>query len=142
MSKQCQAQGRRGPCKRHAVPDGRFCVYHREPDQGRKPRQIRGGPGPQPVERLFAPAVAESLAGLDHLEDADAAAVRLAHRYAEAIDSADDPREALALFGPKLRLTLESLGASPKGRAALKTGEKESNAGSGSLAQLRAARPG
>lgn len=111
-------------------------------DQRDRPRAVTTLPGPkvQAADNTMSAALAEALSHIDHLEDADAAVVRLAERYAVAIDWSDDPTEALATFGPKLRLVLESLGASPRARAALKAGEKGTNAGSGRLAALRAAR--
>ena len=69
---------------------------------------------------LLAPAVAETIAALG-LKPEDAAAVKLAQRYAAAID-ADDEGGALDRLGPKLHAVLESLGATPAARAKLKGG--------------------
>lgn len=92
----------------------------------------------QSADRLLAPAVAETLAAL-HLGDEDTAAANLARQYAQTIDDAEDTAEALEKLGPKLLAALESLGATPKGRAALKK-EASGAQGESKLAQLRAAR--
>lgn len=116
------------------------------------------------VDGLMRPAVAGTVAKLDQV-DVDAAAVRLAERYAAQIDEAaviaadladvtsEDEDTAKVLYalrkrveahqvlidlGPKLLAVLESLGATPKGRAAL--GKGPVPAGPGRLAGLRAAR--
>jgi hypothetical protein len=86
---------------------------------------------------LLAPAVAETIAALD-LSTEDAAAVRLAGRYAATIDTAEDRAEAMEKLGPKLLAVLESLGATPAARAKLRGGaptHAESR-----IAVLRAAR--
>lgn len=101
------------------------------------------------VEELIAPAVAETVSKLATRPE-DAAAIRLAERYAAALDDAvliaiglgeldellpvsdEDGRKTLfalskrveaqavlAELGPKLLAVLESLGASPKARAAV-----------------------
>lgn len=117
----------------------------------------------RPVGDLVRPAVSETLRNLD--ENArDAAARVLADRYAAAIDEAaaiaadladvdvdeDNAQAVYALrkrveahqvlidLGPKLLAVLESLGATPKGRAAL--GKTAAPAAGGKLAGLRAAR--
>lgn len=95
-------------------------------------RQLR------PVDDLIAPDVAETLKKLTALSAEDAAAVKLARRYAAAIDGAADQDAALAMFGPKLLAVLEQLGATPKSRSARKGGAPS---GTGKLAALRAARP-
>ncbi len=90
------------------------------------------------ADTLIAPAVAETIKQLT-LGPEDAAAVRLAERYAAAIDAAPatEQQETLDKLGPKLLAALESLGATPKARAALKT----QPAGTGGrLEALRAAR--
>lgn len=82
----------------------------------------------------------ETIAALE-LKDEDAAAVRLAHRYAAAIDAVTDLDllgKVLADLGPKLHAVLESLGATPAARARLKGGAPES--GGGKLAHLRSVR--
>lgn len=65
--------------------------------------------------------------------DGDAAVRRLAMAYAEAIDDADEV-DALFRFGPKLQSCLDSLGLSPKARAALPA----TSSPSGKLAAARA----
>lgn len=71
------------------------------------------------ADTLLAPVVEASIAALT-LADEDAAVVRLARRYAAAIDA--DP-DALETFGPKLLAALTALGATPAGRVRLKGGE-------------------
>ncbi|OLF07747.1 hypothetical protein BLA60_25800 [Actinophytocola xinjiangensis] len=63
-------------------------------------------------------AVSLALAGLTD-NSRDAGAVKLAQRYAAVIDEAEVAQDALNELGPKLLAVLESLGATPKGRAAL-----------------------
>lgn len=116
------------------------------------------------ADDLLAPAVAETIAALETAPE-DAGAIRLAERYAAQIDEAamiaaeladvsvDDEngtrqlhalskrveaQTVLAELGPKLLTTLESLGATPKARAAVRKGGASS--GPGKLATLRAAR--
>lgn len=124
--------------------------------------------GLQVVDRLLAPAVTASLGEIE-LEAEDAAAVKLAERYAREIDQADAAaaqadrvlrqiddedadlqelvaalkaklaaRTAVSDLGPKLLAVLDSLGATPKARAARKGGT--ARAKGGSLAALRASR--
>ncbi|MCI0687235.1 MAG: hypothetical protein L0Y54_08370 [Sporichthyaceae bacterium] len=124
-------------------------------------------PVDDPVDdELLAPAVADALAKIkSKLSAEDCAAAQLATRYAAVIDEAatlaaimqDIPRDGehiarllaaleakvdaqavLAELGPKLLAVLESLGATPKGRAALKRGEV--TGGTSRLQALRAAR--
>ena len=83
---------------------------------------------------LLAPAVAETIAALS-LKAEDAAAVKLAERYAAAIDADSD---ALDRLGPKLHAVLESLGATPAGRAKLKGG-RPADAAPNRLHALRSA---
>lgn len=90
------------------------------------------------VDGMLGPAVSEMLRKLD-LSPEDVAAARLAKKYAEAIDAAEDPQEALEKLGHRLLAALESLGATPKARALIKKGGA-SNGGESKLAQLRAAR--
>ncbi len=71
---------------------------------------------------LLAPAVAETIAALG-LKPEDAAAVKLAQRYAKAIDGAESESDALAIHGHRLLAVLESLGATPAARAKLKGGK-------------------
>lgn len=105
-------------------------------------------------DHLLAPAVRTALDALE-LGNEDAAVRRLAEQYASAIDDAhlialeavrlaestDDREKALSALlkrldaadklgelGPKLQLALESLGASPKARAAI-TGKGKTDGG-------------
>ncbi len=89
---------------------------------------------------LLAPAVAGSVAALT-LTPADSAAVKLAQRYAAAIDSADETAETLEKLGPKLLAALESLGATPAARARLREGRASGKPGDkpGGLQALREA---
>lgn len=88
------------------------------------------------ADQLLAPAIAGTIAALG-LKPEDAAAATLAERYAAAID-ADTDGEGYALdrLGPKLHAVLESLGATPAGRARLKGG-KAADAAPNRLQQLR-----
>lgn len=72
------------------------------------------------VDTLMSAAVAETVANLD-LSAEDVAAVRLAQRYAAAIDAAgaDDLVVVLDRLGPKLVAVLDALGATPRARATL-----------------------
>ncbi len=88
------------------------------------------------VDGLLAPAVAEMLTTLD-LSPEDAAAARLAKKYAEAIDDGD--AETLEKIGPKLLAALESLGGTPKARSLIKKGGAASG-GQGKIQAIRAAR--
>jgi hypothetical protein len=69
----------------------------------------------------------------------DAGAVRLVQRYAEVIDA--DPT-SLAKLGPPMLAALESLGMTPKGRAALlgKGGVPGASTGRSELDEFRARR--
>lgn len=87
------------------------------------------------ADATMAAALAETLSELT-LVDADAAVVRLAKKYAAAID--EDP-DVLEKIGPKLLSCLEALGATPRARAALRKGGEPSRVES-RLAVLRAAR--
>ncbi len=117
-------------------------------------------------EALVSPSVAESLAKLT-LSETDQAAAQLARVYAAAIDDAfevaeqaklveprgeDDSRvlqgllrrvEAQAVLGelgPKLLAVLESLGASPRARAALRArggGQGDGSSARSKLDELR-----
>lgn len=127
--------------------------------------------GLQSVDRLLAPAVTEALDVVE-LEAEDAAAVKLAERYAREIDQADaaaahadrvlrevgdDPellelvsalkaklaaRTAVSDLGPKLLAILDALGATPKARAVARKGGAGRGGKGGSLAALRASRAG
>jgi len=89
-------------------------------------------------DELLAPAVAETVAALTPAP-ADAAAVKLAQRYAAAIDNAIPSAEALEKLGPKLLAALESLGATPAARAKLREGKPASGGKPGGLTALREA---
>lgn len=117
------------------------------------------------VDDLIAPDVAETVRNLPDLTDADAAAVKLAIRYARTIDAAAQLAADLAVFdvdednakrlyalikavdaqtvldtlGPKLLAVLDSLGATPKARAARKGGAPVAPR-QGKLAAIRSAR--
>lgn len=94
------------------------------------------------TDRLLYPAVCETVAVLDLDPDGkDAAAVKLAKSYARAIDEASDAKQAAILrwLGPELQKILESLGATPAARAAMKKPAKPDAKPNG-LAKLRAAR--
>lgn len=75
----------------------------------------------QPADVTLVQAVGATRASLVLAEE-DAAVVRLAEHYAQAIDGAEDQEDALVKLGPKLLDVLESLGASPKARAAVLKG--------------------
>lgn len=96
------------------------------------------------ASELLWPAVQETIAELGLL-GSDAAAVKLAQRYARAIDSAleSGPRaytSALRWLGPELHRMLESLGGTPAARAAMTKGGKAGNAPEDPLEALRKAR--
>jgi hypothetical protein len=90
------------------------------------------------ASELLWPAVAETLSQLD-LGSEDAAAKKLAQRYAQVIDGAKDPEWAMRWIAPLLLDALEQLGATPAARARLKGG-KPADAPVSQLAKLRAAR--
>jgi hypothetical protein len=95
------------------------------------------------ASELLYPAVCETIAVLKLDPDGqDAAMAKLALRYARVIDQAPDGKEqvsALWHLGAELRGCLESLGASPAARAAIKTPGPPDAKPTG-LQQLRAAR--
>jgi hypothetical protein len=75
------------------------------------------------TENLLVPAVNQTIDALD-LKPEDAAAVKLAQRYAAAIDDSvfDGPRahaSAMRWIAPQLLAVLESLGATPLARTRL-----------------------
>lgn len=74
-----------------------------------------------PADRRLGPAVAETISALS-LTPQDAAAARLAERYAREVDDAEDPAEMLDRLGPKLLSALVQLGATPAARAAVLKG--------------------
>lgn len=126
--------------------------------------------GLQSADRLLAPAVTAALDVIE-LEGEDIAARKLAERYAREIDQADaaaahaervlravgdDPelhelvsalkaklsaRVAVSDLGPKLLAVLDSLGATPKARAARKGGAAGGKK-PGKLQALRESRAG
>jgi len=77
------------------------------------------------TDHLLLPAVNDTIAALD-LTAEDAAAVKLAQRYAAAIDATlHDPRahaSAMRWIAPQLLDVLEALGATPAARSRLKKG--------------------
>src|ERR1700761_5771810 len=95
------------------------------------------------TDRLMYPAVCETIAvlKLDPAGQASAAA-KLAKLYAIAIDEASDAKQASVLrwLGPELLKVLESLGATPAARAAIKKPTKPADDKPNGLAKLRAAR--
>lgn len=95
-------------------------------------RQLRS------TDALLGPAVQATINALQTAPE-DTGAVKLAHSYAKAIDEAEDRAEALERLGPKLLACLESLGATPKARAAIRKGDTGGQS-QGELAALRSAR--
>src|ERR1700685_535359 len=92
------------------------------------------------ASELIYPAVTEAIAGLA-LKPEDAAAVRLAERYAQIIDESRDHAWAGRWLMPLLLDTLTALGATPAARAALNKGVKQADAAPESqLEKLRKAR--
>lgn len=94
------------------------------------------------ASELLWPAVQETLASLD-LQPEDAAAAKLARRYARVIDQTPDTKQPSIMrwLGPELQRILESLGATPAARAALTKGRKpEPETKPGGLAAIRAAK--
>jgi len=96
------------------------------------------------VSELLYPAVCETVASLE-LGSQDAAAAKLAKRYARIIDEANPGKDyawALRWLGPELHKVLESLGATPAARAAIKRAEPKPAAPAqvSKLDQLRQAR--
>lgn len=83
----------------------------------------------------LAAAIEQTITVLE-LADPDKAVAELALVYARTIDDDSDQLEAL---GPKLLAALESLGASPRARAAIKKGVSSGN-GPSPLDELRAKR--
>lgn len=89
-----------------------------------------------PAEDSMLAAVNATIEALEHLTDADAAIVRLVRQLAAAIDASPDAYESAKDLGPKLRLALESLTATPKARGSVRPHRERQ----GALARLRAAR--
>lgn len=98
-------------------------------------------PALRDASELLWPAVAETIASLD-LKSEDAAAVKLAQRYARVIDQTPDAKQPSIMrwLGPELHRLLESLGATPAARAAMTKGGKTGNAPEDPLEALRKAR--
>ena len=96
------------------------------------------------VSQQLWPAVSETIAVLKLDPDGqDAAAAKLALQYARTIDEAPPGKEYFARLrwlGPELQKILESLGATPAARAAIKKPAKPADGKPNRLAQLRAAR--
>lgn len=90
------------------------------------------------ADELMRPAVDETIRALG-LEDIDAAAIKLAQKYADAIDSARDQAWAMRWIGPLLLQCLESLGATPVARG--KTKNPTIHITESKLHALRNARP-
>ena len=90
------------------------------------------------ASELLWPALSVTLTQLD-LTDEDAAAKKLAQRYAQVIDQHEDQAWAMRWIGPLLLDALEQLGATPAARARVKGG-KPADAPVSQLAKLRAAR--
>jgi hypothetical protein len=104
------------------------------------------------ASELLWPALAETLASLN-LGPEDAAAKKLAQRYAQVIDALPDksPRGApgqawgLRWIGPELLKVLDALGATPDARARISKlakggGDKPADAAPSQLDRLRASR--
>jgi hypothetical protein len=89
------------------------------------------------ADELLSPAVAETIGALG-LDGQDAAAARLALRYAQIIDECRDPSWGLRWIGPELLRVLAELGATPLSRVKVRkdTGPREPSA----LDRLRQAR--
>jgi hypothetical protein len=66
-------------------------------------------------------SVSASLAALE-VDERDAGARELAMSYATLIDAATDPWDVMERLGPKLHVTLESLGLTPRARTAATKG--------------------
>lgn len=104
------------------------------------------------ASELLWPAVQETLAALGPGSE-DAAARRLAQRYAQVIDGlpdhgserAHDQAWALRWIGPELLRCLDALGATPESRARISRltkggGDKPADAPESQLDRLRASR--
>jgi hypothetical protein len=103
------------------------------------------------TSELLWPAVQETLTALG-LGSQDAAARKLAQRYAQVIDAlpnrgsdrAHDQAWGLRWIGPELLKTLDALGATPDARARItrlaKGGDKPADAAPTELDRLRASR--
>lgn len=87
------------------------------------------------VARMLVDRVDQALRAVP-LGDEDEAAKALAMRYAKAIDEGGD----LSKLGPAFLACLESLGLSPRARAALKKGTENVHPNGSKLDELRARR--
>ena len=96
-------------------------------------------PALRDTSELLWPAVQQTIAELGLL-GSDAAAVKLAQRYAQVIDKNTDQAWAMRWLAPLLLDTLTELGATPAARARLSKGAKPADGKPNRLAQLRAAR--
>lgn len=96
------------------------------------------------VSEMLYPHVYATVMSLDIDRDGkDAGMAKLALRLAKVIDATPDGKEhvsALWHLGAELRAVLESLGASPAARAAMKSSKPGGNGKPNRLQQLRAAR--
>ncbi len=97
------------------------------------------------VSHMLWPAVRQAISQLDLDTSKDAAAAKLAEQYARTIDEAPPGREyaaRLRWLGPELHKVLESLGATPAARAAIRRGDAKDKppAQVSKLDQLRQAR--
>lgn len=95
------------------------------------------------VDQLLYPAAAETVAVLDlDPNGKDALAVKAVLRIARIIDETSDAKQANVYrwLMPELLKLLESLGATPAARAAMKKPAKPADAKPNGLAKLRAAR--
>lgn len=107
--------------------------------RARKAAALEAVPDPDDGEEdelALVPAVEATLAALK-LGDRDAAAGRLALRYAAAIDQAQNPAGALRALGPLLGKALAELHATPASRKGVR--ERTGRSGPNKVAQLRAA---
>jgi len=96
------------------------------------------------ASELLYPAVYATITSLDIDRDGkDGGMAKLALRLARVIDQAPDDKQASALWhlGAELRACLESLGASPAARAAIKPPKPGTDGKQNQVQQLRNARP-
>lgn len=94
------------------------------------------------VSKQLWPAVQQTLSQVDSDSDKDAAAAKLAQRYAQVLDETPDGKEyyaRLRWLGPELLKVLVELGATPASRAAIKQ-PKPQDVKQNGLQQLRDAR--
>jgi hypothetical protein len=96
-------------------------------------------PALRDASELLWPAVQETIASLGLL-GSDAAAVKLAQRYAQVIDGHRDEAWAMRWLAPLLLQALAELGATPAARASITKGQKLTEDKPSGLAKLRAAK--